>query len=89
MLWAANDIDRRYASHGLRALSVQLSGVHSGLLQFMSQEEQTAILKDPILAPQLKNAEQGAATSTWAAISKFLEGMGGYTLRTCRFQTVG
>jgi NAD(P)-dependent dehydrogenase (short-subunit alcohol dehydrogenase family) len=69
MLWAANEINRRYASQGLRAFSVQPGGVQSGLLQFMSQEEDAAILEDPRLAPQLKSAEQGAATSTWAAVS--------------------
>ncbi|KAL2839880.1 putative short-chain dehydrogenase/reductase [Aspergillus pseudodeflectus] len=80
MLWAANEVDRRYASQGIRAFSVQPGGVQSGLLQFMSEEEQTAILEDPILAPNMKSAEQGAATSTWAAVSKSLDGMGGIYL---------
>ncbi|KAL4863715.1 hypothetical protein BDV12DRAFT_189493 [Aspergillus spectabilis] len=69
LLWVANEIDRRYASQGLRAFSVQPGG-----------EEQAATLEDPILAPQLKSAGQGAATSTWAAVSKSLEGMGGIYL---------
>jgi hypothetical protein len=32
---------------------------------------------DPVLAPQFKNPEQGAATEVWGAISTSLEGMGG------------
>lgn len=76
LLWAANEIDRRYASQGLRAFSVQPGGVMTGLVQHMSEDEIQG-LDDPGLAPQFKNSEQGAATSVWAAISKSLVGKGG------------
>jgi NAD(P)-dependent dehydrogenase (short-subunit alcohol dehydrogenase family) len=76
-LWTANEIDRRYSSQGLRAFSVQPGGIQTGLLQYMSEEEKTALTSDPVLGPQLKSPEQGAATSVWGAISKSLEGMGG------------
>ncbi|RLL98383.1 hypothetical protein CFD26_102012 [Aspergillus turcosus] len=75
--WAANEIDRRYASQGLRAFSVQPGGVHSGLAQFLSEEERSGFTTDATLGPRLKNPEQGAATTVWGAVSRSLEGMGG------------
>ncbi|KAJ5742390.1 short-chain dehydrogenase [Penicillium nucicola] len=77
LLWVANEVDRRYASHGLRAFSVQPGGIQTGLLQHMSDEEKTGLSSDPTLGPQFKSPPQGAATSVWAATSKHLEGMGG------------
>ncbi|GIJ88208.1 hypothetical protein Asppvi_007126 [Aspergillus pseudoviridinutans] len=77
LLWAANEIDRRYASQGLRAFSIQPGGVQTGLLQHISEEEQNSLAADPALVPQMKSPEQGAATSVWGAVSRSLEGMGG------------
>ncbi|KAF7161073.1 hypothetical protein CNMCM5623_006750 [Aspergillus felis] len=77
LLWTANEIDRRYASQGLRAFSIQPGGVQTGLLQHISEEEQSSLAADPALVPQMKSPEQGAATSVWGAVSRSLEGMGG------------
>ncbi|PYH77493.1 putative short-chain dehydrogenase/reductase [Aspergillus uvarum CBS 121591] len=77
LLWAANEIDRRYTPQGLRAFSVQPGGIQTGLLQFMSEEEKSGLTSDPTLGPQFKSPEQGAATSVWGAIAKSLEGTGG------------
>ncbi len=77
LLWAANEIDRRYASQGLHAFSVQPGGIQTGLLQHMSEEEKAGLISDPTLGPQFKSPQQGAATTVWAATSKDLEGMGG------------
>ncbi|RAL00976.1 short-chain dehydrogenase [Aspergillus ibericus CBS 121593] len=77
MLWAANEIDRRYASQHIRAFSVQPGGVQTGLLQHMSEEEKTGLTSDPTLGPQFKSPEQGAATTVWGATSKSLHGLGG------------
>ncbi|KAL3475990.1 putative short-chain dehydrogenase/reductase [Aspergillus californicus] len=77
LLWAANEIDRRYASQGLRAFSIQPGGIRTGLLQYMSDEEKNGLYRDPILGPQFKSPEQGAATSVWGAVSRALEGSGG------------
>ncbi|KAL2816607.1 short-chain dehydrogenase [Aspergillus cavernicola] len=76
-LWTANEFDRRYSGQGLRAFSVQPGGIKTGLLQYMSEEEQNGLTSAPGLAPQFKSPEQGAATSTWGAVSKSLDGMGG------------
>lgn len=80
LLWAANEIDRRYISQGLRAFSVQPGGIQTGLLQYMSEEEKSGLTSDPTLGPQFKSPQQGAATSVWATVSKSLEGMGGVYL---------
>ncbi|RAH48780.1 short-chain dehydrogenase [Aspergillus brunneoviolaceus CBS 621.78] len=77
LLWAANEIDRRYASKGLRAFSVQPGGIQTGLLQHLSEEEKAGLASDPTLGPQFKSPPQGAATSVWGAVSRSLEGIGG------------
>jgi NAD(P)-dependent dehydrogenase (short-subunit alcohol dehydrogenase family) len=77
LVWAANEIDRRYASHGLRAFSVQPGGIMTGLAQHLSEEEQSGFTEDPTLGPRLKSPEQGAATSVWGAVARSLEGVGG------------
>ncbi|KAH2199721.1 hypothetical protein KXW59_003738 [Aspergillus fumigatus] len=77
LVWAANEIDRRYASHGLRAFSVQPGGIMTGLVQHLSEEEQSGFTEDPTLGLQFKSPQQGAATSVWAAVSRSLDGMGG------------
>ncbi|GFG06202.1 short-chain dehydrogenase TIC 32, chloroplastic [Aspergillus udagawae] len=64
-------------SKGLRAFSVQPGGIQTGLLQYLSEEEQSGFSDDPTLGPRLKSPEQGAATSVWGAVSRSLEGMGG------------
>ncbi|OJJ89078.1 uncharacterized protein ASPGLDRAFT_78326 [Aspergillus glaucus CBS 516.65] len=66
----------RYPFQGLRAFSVHPGGIQTGLLQYMS-EEKNALSSDPVLGPQFKSPEQGAATSVWGIISKSLEGMVG------------
>ncbi|KAL4938383.1 hypothetical protein BDV06DRAFT_215154 [Aspergillus oleicola] len=76
LLWAANEIDRRCASQGLRAFSVQPGGIRTGLLQYMS-DEKNVLDSDLILGPEFKSPEQGAVTSVWGAVSRALEGTGG------------
>lgn len=76
-LWTANEIERRYSSKGLHAWSLQPGGVQTGLLQHLSEEESAGMAQHPELAKIFKNPEQGAATSTWAATAKVLEGKGG------------
>ncbi|RHZ43630.1 uncharacterized protein CDV56_100165 [Aspergillus thermomutatus] len=88
LLWAANEIDRRYASQGLRAFSVQPGGIRTALLQHMSEEEKSGLTDDPTLGPQLKSPEQGAATSVWGAVSRSLKGMGGKYLENLQIAKV-
>lgn len=76
-LWTANEIDRRYSSQNLRAFSVQPGWIPTDITKYMPQDVKTALASIPALATQFKSPEQGAATATWAATSKSLEGMGG------------
>ncbi|KAH8589162.1 short-chain dehydrogenase [Bisporella sp. PMI_857] len=83
-LWTANEIERRYGGKGLHAWSVQPGGVNTGLVRHASEEEQAAMVKDETLAKIFKSPEQGAATSTWGAVAKALEGHGGRYLEDCQ-----
>lgn len=83
-LWTANQIDRLYGSLGLHAWSVQPGPSGTGLYRHMSQKDIQMSQSDPTIAKIFKTAEQGAATSVWAAISPALEGQGGKYLENCQ-----
>ncbi|KAJ3544041.1 hypothetical protein NM208_g3255 [Fusarium decemcellulare] len=82
-LWTANEIERRYGAQGIHAWSVHPGLVLTDLGRHMSREQQEASMADPYLALIAKNAEQGSATSVWAAVTAELEGYGGKYLEDC------
>ncbi|GJD01592.1 short-chain dehydrogenase [Colletotrichum higginsianum] len=71
----ANELDRRYGSKGLHALSLMPGGIRTPLQRHVP--ELMEALNDPEIAKWMKTPEQGAATSVWAAVAKELEGKGG------------
>ncbi|KAM0322979.1 hypothetical protein ACHAQA_009078 [Verticillium albo-atrum] len=73
----ANELDRRYDSQGLHALSLMPGGIQTGLLRHI--EDPSSVIT-PEMKNQQKNTEQGAATTVWAAVAKELEGRGGVYL---------
>jgi NAD(P)-dependent dehydrogenase (short-subunit alcohol dehydrogenase family) len=84
-------LDQRAKGDGIRAFSL-LPGaiVDTGLGKHMAPEELRAmgVLDEhgrPIVDPSrnLKNVEQGAATSVWCATSPQLDGMGGVYCENC------
>ncbi|KAI2771290.1 NAD(P)-binding protein [Daldinia loculata] len=77
-IYFANELDRRYKSQNLRALSLHPGGILTPLTRYLSTTQD--ILDDPDLSKMLKNPAQGAATTVWAAIAKELEGKGGIYL---------
>ncbi|KAI7214058.1 NAD(P)-binding protein [Hortaea werneckii] len=83
-LWTANALERRFANDGIHTWSVQPGGVATGLMQHMDTATLKALGDDPYLKKIFKNPEQGAATETWAAVSKALEGKGGRYLEDCQ-----
>ncbi|KAH9209794.1 short-chain dehydrogenase [Leptodontidium sp. 2 PMI_412] len=83
-LWTANEIDRRYGGKGLHAWAVHPGGILTGLIQHLSEEEKAGLAADPTLLKSFKNPQQGAATTTWAATAKALEGKGGKYLEDCQ-----
>lgn len=71
----ALELDRRGEAHGVRAFSVHPGAIVTDLMRHMPEAERTASVER--FSPQLKTAEQGAATSVWCATSPQLAGLGG------------
>ncbi|MGY4827276.1 oxidoreductase [Sphaerotilaceae bacterium SBD11-9] len=82
-------LDTLYAKQGLTANAVHPGGIHTGLSRFLPREEMEAMgwIKPGdapgTIPPGFKNAEQGAATSVWAASAPELQGHGGLYLEDC------
>ncbi|PSN62400.1 short-chain dehydrogenase [Corynespora cassiicola Philippines] len=77
-IYFANELERRYGSKGLHALSVHPGVIETNLSQHI---DATDIIKS--LKPIMKNHQQGAATTVWAAVAKEWEGKGGKYLEDC------
>ncbi|GFP54441.1 hypothetical protein ACSS6W_002236 [Trichoderma asperelloides] len=88
-VYTASEIERRYGAQGLHAWSVHPGGIRTGL-QAPSQwdvKDWMVIIKSGPMATfhSVMNAEQGASTSVWAAVSRDLEGQGGKYCERNRF----
>lgn len=83
-LWTANEIERRYGSKNLHAWSVQPGGVATDLMQHLPEGAKDGWKEDEILSKIFKSPAQGAATTTWGAVAKALEGKGGKYLEDCQ-----
>lgn len=68
-------------------MSVMPGGIMSGLQAHVG-EGMRAMFERPEVVKIMKNAEQGAATSVFAAIGKEWEGKGGVYLEDCEEQGV-
>ncbi|HEV8389740.1 MAG TPA: oxidoreductase [Dongiaceae bacterium] len=87
----ASALDRRGEGVGIRAFSLHPGAiVGTGLEKHLSAEDMRAFgvhdeHGNPIVDPSrnLKNVEQGAATSVWCATSPQLDGMGGVYCENC------
>lgn len=84
LVWAANEIERRYGSQGLHAFSLHPGGIQTELLRHVTDEQKTAWAGNDVLSKYWKSPEQGAATTVWAAVAKELEGKGGKYLDNCQ-----
>ncbi|KAH7388657.1 hypothetical protein BKA66DRAFT_415164 [Pyrenochaeta sp. MPI-SDFR-AT-0127] len=82
-IWFANEIDRKYGSQGLHALSLHPGGIWTGL-QVHIADQADAWKEIPGIAESVKSAEQGAATTVWAAVAQVWEGKGGRYLEDCQ-----
>lgn len=83
-LWAANEIERRFGSHGVHSWSVHPGGIFTGLMKHLPDDQIKAMGGNADMAKMLKSPQQGAATSVWAATAKILEGQGGKYLEDCQ-----
>ena len=82
----AVQLDARGAERGVRAFAVHPGGIMTELQRHLPREEMIAagwMTEDGVVNAQFKSAEQGAATSVWAATSPLLEGMGGVYCEDC------
>ncbi|KAH6956202.1 hypothetical protein DER45DRAFT_566307 [Fusarium avenaceum] len=79
-IYMANEIERRYGASHLHATSVHPGIVQTSLTRHMPPD---AFKGMDHIWPMMKNPEQGAATSVWAAIGKDWEQEGGKYLVDC------
>lgn len=82
-VYMANEIERRYGDQGLHATSLHPGGILTPLARHLPAEAMEAINTDVDLLKTLKDPEQGAATTVWAAVGKDWEGKGGRYLENC------
>ncbi|KAM0247193.1 hypothetical protein ACHAP5_004275 [Fusarium lateritium] len=82
-IYLANEIERQYAAQGLHATSVHPGGILTELARHLPDSQVEAIISNDAAKSLLKNPEQGAATTVWAAIGKQWESAGGRYLADC------
>ncbi|CAJ0543133.1 Ff.00g004260.m01.CDS01 [Fusarium sp. VM40] len=82
-IYLANEIERQYGGQGLHATSVHPGGIMTELARHLPVSQVQAIISNDIAKSLLKNPEQGAATTVWAAIGKQWENVGGRYLADC------
>lgn len=82
----AVQLDKLGAPHGVRAFAAHPGGIMTELQRHLPREEMIAagwMTEDGTVNERFKTPEQGAATSTWAATSPMLAGMGGVYCEDC------
>lgn len=84
-VYLADEIERRYSSQGLHGISLHPGGIRSNL-QVHVQDFLAPMWDLPEVKAREKSAAQGAATTTYAALSRDLEGKGGVYLSDCAVQ---
>ena len=82
IIYLANEIERRYSSQGLHGISLHPGAIQSNL-QVHNKDAQGAVWEIPAFKAIEKSAQQGAATTTYAALSRDWEGKGGVYLSNC------
>jgi NAD(P)-dependent dehydrogenase (short-subunit alcohol dehydrogenase family) len=83
-VYLANTIERLYGAQGLHATSLHPGAINTDISRNMSPEFLEAIMTNPYILKIMKSAEQGAATTVWAAVSKTWENKGGKYLEDCK-----
>lgn len=80
-IYMSNEIERRYGGMGIHSLSVHPGGIWTGLQIHM---DTTPFKGNREVERKMKNCEQGAATTVWAAVAHEWEGKGGKYLNNCQ-----
>ncbi|WYZ46207.1 hypothetical protein EsH8_IX_000432 [Colletotrichum jinshuiense] len=76
-IYFASEVERRYGSKGLHALSLHPGIILTNLAQYLPKEQLEDMATDKSLQAGMKDIPQGAATTVYAALSKEWEGRGG------------
>ena len=86
-VYMTNEITRRHARDGVFGLAVHPGGIRTGLQNQPGKVKELLtwyyVMNIRKVLNIMKNVEQGAATSVWAATAKCLEGKGGLYLEDC------
>lgn len=83
-IYFANEVERRYGQKGLHATSLHPGGIMTGLQVHVTAAQRDAgDWNNETVANYMKNPEQGAATSVYAALSAEWKNKGGKYLSDC------
>ncbi|KAF5231322.1 hypothetical protein FANTH_13451 [Fusarium anthophilum] len=82
-VYMANELERRHGAQGLHGISVHPGAALTCIGKHVPEGEIKAITSDEELKKIWKNAEQGAAVTVVAAVSREWEGRGGRYLVDC------
>lgn len=82
-IYMANEIENRYGAQGLHGLSLHPGGIWTALQKFVSDETLKSWKSTAGVEKFMKSAEQGAATSVYAAVGNTFEGKGRLYLEDC------
>ena len=88
-IYAANAIDRRYGSRGVRATSLHPGAIDTNISRHLGPGFVRYIMADERVVRVLKSPAQGAATTVLAAVGREWEGRGGRYLEDCDEATRG
>lgn len=83
-VYFANKIERDYGAQGLHATSLHPGAINTNISRNMPPEFLEGLMTNPYILKILKSAEQGAATTVWAAVGKEWENNGGKYLEDVR-----
>ncbi|EAL89010.1 hypothetical protein KXV22_002836 [Aspergillus fumigatus] len=83
-VYLANKIEREYGVQGLHATSLHPGAINTDISRNMPPEFVEGLMTNPYILKILKSAEQGAATTVWAAVGKEWENKGGKYLEDVR-----
>ena len=83
-VWHANEIERRFGSKHLHALSLSPGLVQTNALRYLPKEQKEAFLSPPEFQRMAQNSAQGAATSVSAAVGAAWAGLGGLYLENVK-----
>ncbi|ETS03668.1 NAD(P)-binding protein [Trichoderma reesei RUT C-30] len=85
LIYHANYLDRHFSDRGIRAVSVHPGTIRTPMLDKYDALRSEKVDLPPAYAEELKSAEQGAATTVFAAIAACLEDKGGVYLENCTY----